>query len=65
MNAPAYIDFLDDGTIEIHTPGLKGVSCKDKTKFLEDLGVVISDTKTAQYYQIETTVQQQTTIRRT
>lgn len=49
------ITFDVDGTSQIHVNGTKGSSCKDLTKTFEKaLGTVVSDKKTAEFYQTET-----------
>ena len=46
------VDFDDNGEPIISVHGIKGVSCKDASAFLEKgLGVKTSDTKTKEYYE--------------
>jgi hypothetical protein len=46
------VEFDDNGEPIISVNGIKGVSCKDASAFLEKgLGIKTSDTKTKEYYE--------------
>ena len=49
------------GEITVQTKGYAGEGCLKASKFLEALGVVTADRKTAEYYQAAHTEQQQET----
>jgi hypothetical protein len=42
---------IKDGEIKSKVEGILGTSCKDTDKFLKELGNVIKDNKTKEYYQ--------------
>lgn len=42
---------IKDGEVQSKVEGVKGVNCKNIDKFLRQLGKVISDKKTKEYYQ--------------
>lgn len=46
------VEFDDNGEPIISVHGIKGVSCKDASTFLEKgLGIKTNDTKTKEYYE--------------
>ena len=46
------VEFDDNGEPIISVHGIKGVSCKDASAFLEKgLGIKTNDTKTKEYYE--------------
>ena len=40
-----------DGSVEVDVKGVKGTSCKDLTKFLEDMGTTDKTKVTDEYYE--------------
>lgn len=40
-----------DGTMETVVDGIKGPSCEEATRFLEELGTVTADSNTPEFYQ--------------
>ena len=47
------IEIKPDGTFSFGVKGVKGRSCKEVTKFLEELGGLVASDNTAEYYQEE------------
>lgn len=47
------IEIRPDGTFTFGVKGVKGRSCKEVTKFLEELGAMVAQENTAEYYQEE------------
>jgi len=40
-----------DGEVEATVKGIKGPACGDASKFLDELGVVVEDQHTAEYFE--------------
>ena len=47
------IDIKPDGTFSFGVKGVKGKSCKEVTKFLEELGDLINSETTSEYFEEE------------
>ncbi|MBP7124913.1 DUF2997 domain-containing protein [Myxococcota bacterium] len=47
------IEIRPDGTFSFGVKGVKGRSCKEVTKFLEELGALVAQEHTGEYYQEE------------
>lgn len=47
------IEIKPDGTFSFGVKGVKGRSCKEVTKFLEELGGLVNQETTSEYYQEE------------
>ncbi|HOU53043.1 MAG TPA: DUF2997 domain-containing protein [Myxococcota bacterium] len=47
------IEIRPDGTFTFGVKGVKGRSCKEVTKFLEELGALVAQENTGEYYQEE------------
>jgi hypothetical protein len=47
------IDIKPDGTFSFGVKGVKGKKCKELTKFLEELGDIMNQDNTSEFYQDE------------
>lgn len=57
------IEIKPDGTFSFGVKGVKGKKCKELTKFLEEIGEVIKEEVTPEYYQCEEPVIQEEHIK--
>ena len=48
------IKIKKDATLEYEVKGVKGKGCTDVTKFIDKLGKVTEQKKTAEYHQVDT-----------
>ena len=55
---------IKDGEIKSKVEGTSGTSCKNIDKFLKQLGTVVKDDKTKEYYQTETEVKNNVLLQR-
>lgn len=48
-----------DGSLEYSVSGVKGATCKDLTKFIDQLGNVTSSDNSPEFYEVEETNQEE------
>ena len=55
---------IKDGIIKSKVEGILGVDCKNADKFLKELGTVVKDNKTKEYYQCKSEVDNNVKLQR-